>query len=242
MTPIVLSMLAIGFTSNASTQQVETTNQESAEATSAHKHFAYDVFFGSTKIGKIDRDERKNDDRYYLSLSADLSFLFLSLGGYQNSTAIWEEENQWFKSVKLERRTDGFDSKKINVNFSEDAHSTKVEFEGKTTNYQEPKGMITEINAMFLQVRHGLINGKKQFDFYMQTSEDVDHHFFEVKAEEVIDTKFGKLNTYRIDQIKVKNRALSVWYAPDLDMQMVKFHYERKIVDITGELNSYYLK
>lgn len=54
--------------------------------------------------------------------------------------------------------------------------------------------------------------------------------------------KFGEYNTYRLEQTQVNNRSLSVWFAPELNMQMVKFHYKRKIADITGTLESYTIK
>jgi hypothetical protein len=231
----MLASVILGFTPLVHALQTEKTEP-------MNKHFVYNVFYGTTKIGKIIRDERRVDERYHVSLSADLSFLFLNLGGYQNSTIVWQKDIQWYKPINFERRTTGFDSKNVTAEFSDDAHHATVSFEGEKSTYNEPSGLISELNAMFLQVRHGLNKGQKMFDFYMQTSDSIDHHFFEVKAEETIDTKFGKLKTFRLDQIKVKNRALSVWYAPELDMQMVKFHYQRKIVDINGELYSYDLK
>lgn len=232
---LMLSLIALNPAQLTTAQSIDSDDV-------THKHFVYDVFYGSTKIGKINRDEQRQDQRYYVSLSADLSFLFLKLGGYQNSIIQWQAAQQWHQPVRFERRTKGFDSKSVNAEFSENGQQAKVEFEGVTTLHQQPEGMISELNSMFLQVRHGLKNGQTKFDFYMQTSDSIDHHFFEVKAQEVIETQFGSLTTVRLDQIKVKNRALSIWYAPELDMQMVKFHYERKMVDLRGELTQYSMK
>ncbi|MGX9416837.1 DUF3108 domain-containing protein [Vibrio sp. RC27] len=235
-------LILIAAFSHLSYADEQTVKETTDVAKSTHKHFVYEVSYSGIKIGKIDRDERHNNNRYYLSLSADLSFLFLNLSGFQNSTALWQEDKQWFKAISLDRKTKGFDTKRVKAKISDDSLSSTVEFEGKTSFYETKKGPITELNAMFLQVRAGLMNGQKAFDFYMQTSDGIDHHFFEVKDEEIIETKFGEFKTFRIEQTQVKNRALSIWYAPDLDMQMVKFYYERKIVNLTGELTNYYLK
>ncbi len=207
-----------------------------------HKRFVYDVYFKSTKIGKINRDERRYDSRYYVSLSADLSFLFLKLGGYQNSIIDWQDDNQWFKPVSFDRRTSGFDNIKVKGTIADDSHSSQIIKDSQKIHFNQPDGQITELNSMFLQVRRGLLSGQDQFDFYMQTSTDVSHYYFEVKGHEKIKTKLGEFDTIRLEQTHVKGRSLSVWFAPQLDMQMVQFFYHRKIVDITGKLNSYYQK
>jgi hypothetical protein len=205
-----------------------------------HKRFIYRVAYGHTKIGKLTRDVRRNNDKFYLGLSADLSFLFLKLGGYQNSVVNWEPTSNKFLTHTFTRRTSGLENINVSGVFSEDAHSTTITMDGKTTQYSEAENTIVDLNALFLQVRYGLMQGQRKFDFYMQTSDSVSHYFFEVKAEESIKTKFGDLKTYRIEQTKVKNRKLSVWFAPSLGTQMVKFHYKRKILDINGELTHYY--
>lgn len=212
------------------------------QAERTHQRFVYDVYFRSSKIGKITRDQRINDNKYYLSLSADLSFLFLKLGGYQNSTVEWREEQQWYKPETFERRTSGLENISVSGTISDDSHHSQITKDGVTKNFTKNEGNITELNSMFLQVRHGLLTGEEKFDFYMQTSKKVDHYFFAVKGKEKVNTKYGQFDTIRIEQTDVNNRSLSVWFAPALDMQMVKFKYHRKVVDISGDLNSYYEK
>ncbi len=210
------------------------------QAERTHQRFVYDVYFRSSKIGKITRDQRKNDDKYYLSLSADLSFLFLKLGGYQNSTVRWQEDQQWYKPETFERRTSGLENISVSGSISDDSHHSQITKDGITKNIVNNEGKITELNSMFLQVRHGLLVGENSFDFYMQTSNKVEHYYFAVKGKEKVNTKYGQFDTIRIEQMDVKDRSLSVWFAPALDMQMVKFNYHRKVVDISGELNAYY--
>lgn len=226
----------------ASPGYAQTAIDTAKTAERVHQRFVYDVYFRSSKIGKITRDQRKNDDKYYLSLSADLSFLFLKLGGYQNSTVQWQEEQQWFKPETFERRTSGLENISVSGFISDDSHHSQITKDGITKNITNNEGKITELNSMFLQVRHGLLSGKENFDFYMQTSNKVEHYFFVVKGKEKVSTKYGQFDTIRIEQTDVNDRSLSVWFAPALDMQMVKFNYHRKVVDISGDLNSYYEK
>lgn len=238
---LVFTCVAAGLLFTSSTYSVAATKAVQP-AEKVHQRFVYDVYFSNNKIGKITRDQRKNDDKYYLSLSADLSFLFLQLGGYQNSTVQWQEKQQWYKPESFERRTSGFENINVSASFAEDSHHSQITKDGVTKNITYNEGKITELNSMFLQVRHGLLVGENEFNFHMQTSNKVEHYFFAVKGKEKINTKYGQFDTIRIDQTDVKDRSLSIWFAPALDMQMVKFNYTRKVVDIRGELNSYYEK
>ncbi len=213
-----------------------------ADTTRTTKKFTYDVYFHQTKIGKLWREENKIDKQYSMKISADLSLLFFKLGGYQQADIVWQPEKSRYAPQRFVRYTHGLENMKVEGNISDDAHQSTVLFEEKTTNYTENKGPITELNSMFAQVRYGLLNGQKQFDFYMQTSDSVSHYFFTVTGKEKLQTRFGELDTFRLEQTRVKNRSLSVWYAPKLDMQMVRFHYKRKVVDISGELRKYHIK
>ena len=85
----------------------------------------------------------------------------------------------------------------------------------------------------------GLKSGQTQFEFYMQTSDKVKHYFFEVTGKEVIQTKFGKLDAYRLQQTRKKNRTLIIWFAPKINYQMVKFRYKFNLLDLSGVLTKY---
>lgn len=216
----------------------------SAEETDApvvkkSKSFTYEVFFLGNNIGKIHRSEENIDSNYHLRLTAELSFLLLNFSGYQDSKLTWQPTDQWFKTNSFERYSKGFEDIQLTATISDDSHSSAVIMNGKKMEFIETKGKITDLNAMFLEVRQGLLRGQKKFDFYMQTSDEVNHYFFELKGRDKLKTQFGEFKTYRIEQTQVNNRSLSVWYAPELGMQMVRFQYKRKIVNIEGELTSY---
>ncbi len=204
-----------------------------------NRSFTYDVFFLGKSIGKISRTEESINSDYRLNLTADLSFMLFKFGGYQDSVITWQPLKQWFKTSSFERYSKGLEDIDLKATINEDAHSSSVTMNGQTMEFSEDKGKITDLNAMFLQVRQGLLSGQEAFDFYMQTSDEVNHYFFELKGRDKLQTKFGEFKTYRIEQTRVSNRSLSVWYAPELGMQMVKFQYKRKIVNIEGELTSY---
>jgi len=58
-------------------------------------------------------------------------------------------------------------------------------------------------------------------------------------GNEKIETKYGELDVIRVDQIKKDDRTLTMWFAPSIHGKMVKYHYQRRMLDIKGELIDY---
>ena len=215
------------------------TAQEFVEYNEHEQRYVYNVYYKKISIGKMIRELQWNDDQVKVNMLADLSFLAIDFGGSQLSNIYWDKDSQLFISKSFVRESEGFSDVKMQAEFSENGHSSTITNNGETDKFKNPNAPIVDFNAITLQISEGLKSGQVDFEFFMQTSDDIAHYFFKVTGKEVIKTKFGEFEAYRVEQVKKNDRTFIAWFAPDLEHQMVKFHYERKILDIRGELTEY---
>ena len=97
---------------------------------------------------------------------------------------------------------------------------------------------ILDGDAIGAQMRYLILKGEKSFEFNFQDTDEVNHYYFIVKGEEMINTRFGKLKTIRVEQTRKKDRKLVLWFAPSIDYQLVRATYHRKLLDLEAVLVS----
>ena len=214
-------------------------NKLSLEKVNPNQRYIYDVYYKSISIGEMKQEYRWKANNVAVNSVADFSFLLFSFGGSQQSDIYWNEQQQQFLSRAFFRESIGFSTVDMTANFDPSGHHSKIVNNGEQSEYTNLEGPIVDFNTINLQISEGLKVGKTNFEFYMQTSDDIAHYFFEVKGKEMIKTKFGELEAYRVQQVRKKDRTFIAWFAPRFDHQMVKFEYQRKVLDINGELIKY---
>lgn len=201
-----------------------------------NQRYVYEIYYKKMSIGKMTQLYHKKGEEIMVDSHAALSFLYYSFGGSQQSDIYWNEQQQLFLTRSFSRNSVGVGSSNMRASFDNNGYKTDVVSEGIQSEYSNEKAPIVDFNAINLQIREGLKKGVIDFEFYMQTSDDISHYFFQVKGKEIIKTKFGNIEAYRVEQVRKSDRSFIAWFAPDWDHQMVKFHYKRKIIDIRGEL------
>ena len=215
--------------------------QETAPTTEtdSQQTYVYDVYYKKIAIGKMIRELQLTKQNIKINTMVDLSFLLVDFGGSQVSHIYWDEKYQLYLSKRFLRKSNGFSRVSMAAQFSNNGHNTRIVNNGVTTNFSNQEQHIVDFNTIPLQISKGLKDGQTDFEFFMQTSDAVAHYFFKVSGKELIESKFGKLDSYRVEQIKKNDRTFIVWFAVDLDYQMVKFIYKRNLLDIHGELSEY---
>ncbi len=211
--------------------------QQILEFADSEQRYVYDVSYKKIAIGKIIRESLWQGNTVIANTTAELSFLSYHFGGNQLSHIYWDEMSQSFLSKTFVRNSVGFSRVSMQANFFKAGHQTSVTRDGKTDEYVNETEKIIDFNAIGVQMSEGLKLGQTHFEFYMQTSDSVERYFFEVTGKEAIHTKFGKLDTYRLEQTGKKDRKLIAWFAPEINYQMVKFRYERNLLDIRGVIS-----
>ena len=205
------------------------------------QRYVYDVFYKKISVGEMTREFEQNDGKITARTTADLSFLFYRFGGSQVSSVYWDEPSKLFLSRYFVRKSVGLKGEKTKGDFFASGHESKIVRDGKTYSFENKENKIVDFHAIGMQMSEGLKAGQMHFDFYMQTTEKVRHYFFEVKGKEKIKTKFGEFDTYRLEQTRKNNRKLIIWFAPEINYQMVKFYYKFNLLDLRGTLTHYEL-
>ena len=203
------------------------------------EHYVYNVFYKKIKVGKLSRDFTIQGNEVIAKSSVDLSFLFYHFGGTQLSNIYRDKDSQLFLSKNFVRESIGFQGEKVKADFSDSGHQANVIRNGKTRQFTNPENKIIDFNAIGMQIGEGLKVGQTHFDFYMLSDKKVKHYFFEVKGKELLKTKLGTFESFRLEQTHIKNRKLHIWFAPKLNYQMIKFYYKFKLLDLRGILTQY---
>ncbi len=209
------------------------------ELLNTEQRYVYDVSYKAVSVGKMIREFKYNGELITANTTADLSFLFYRFGGNQVSQIYWDDDAQLFLSKHFARKSVGFERINTQVEFLNSGHQSKVTRDGKAYKVFNEKGKIIDFNTIGMQMSAGLKAGQTEFEFYMQTADKVKHYFFEVTGKEQVQTKFGKLDSYRIQQTRKKDRTLIMWFAPEMNYQMVKFRYKFNLLDLSGILTAH---
>lgn len=151
----------------------------------------------------------------------------------------WSDKKQQFVSQGYERKIKGLLSGKVTAQFLRDGEQSKLVVD--KTQLQFASKDLTPIldgDAIGAQMRYLLLKGEKSFEFNFQDTDEVNHYYFIVKGEEMINTRFGKLKAIRVEQTRKKDRKLVLWFAPSIDYQLVRATYHRKLLDLEAVLVS----
>lgn len=203
------------------------------------QRYVYDIAYKNIAVGKVIRElHYQKADRITVNTRADLAFLFYHFGGNQLTDIYWDETSQSFLSKKFVRKSIGFSGGSLQAEFFDGGHQTRIRGDGEDQEFVNKEQPIIDFNVLGLQMSEGLKSGRTDFEFYMQTEDSVAHYFFKVMGKDVIQTKFGQLHTYRIEQTGKDDRQLIVWFAPEINFQIVKFQYKRKLLDLSGVISA----
>lgn len=213
--------------------------QENNQTSKNEQRNVYTVYYKQMPIGEMIQEYQWKNKDVIVNSVADFSFLYFSFGGNQQSDIYWNAPKKLFLSHSFNRKSIGFSVVDMQADFYDNGHKTVITNNGKKTQYENIKAPIVDFNSITLQISQGVKSGKTEFEFYMQTSDDIAHYFFKVTGKETISTKLGDFEAYRVEQVKKEDRIFIAWFSPDFNYQMIKFHYKRKVLDIHGELMKY---
>lgn len=203
------------------------------------RRYVYDVSYKNFYAGQIIRELQHEGRMITVNTTADLSLWFYRLAVEQLSQIYWDDVSQLFLSKQFVRNSIGFVGETVQADFLKSGHQTYVIRNGKPYEFVNKKEKIIDFNAVGVQVSEGLKAEQTHFEFYMQTSDSVKHYFFEVTGKELVQTKFGKLQTYRLQQTHKKDRTLILWFSPEINYQIVKFRYKYNLMDLHGVLTAH---
>jgi hypothetical protein len=230
---LTFSFFVTAQTTSTEAVEKETKNNKTTE------HYVYSVYYKFMNTGKIFVDIEHNNNDIIMSSFTDLSLLGISFGGKQTSKITYKGEEKGYITQSTIRKSVGFSSVDLSAHFIDDGHRVDVVEDGKKTSYINKDNIIRDYNALSLNIEAAIRQGKTEFDFYVQTSDDISHYFFSVAGNEKIETKYGHIEVIRVNQIKKDDRTFSLWFAPSIHGKMVKYHYKRHMLDIKGELIDY---
>ncbi|MDV5168344.1 DUF3108 domain-containing protein [Photobacterium rosenbergii] len=202
------------------------------------KTLTYQLFFNNLKIGQMTRVLRWQDKQAQINAYSNIEVLATKTRFNQQSQVYWSEEQQSFLSKGFRREVKGLLGGSSNVLFKNDGRSSKVTVDGKVSSFTSDTLPLLDADAIGSQMRLGLIEGKTQFEYNLQDTDDVNRYYFQVKGKERINSNFGSINAIRVEQIRKSDRQFVMWFSPDIDYQLVRATYKRKILDLKAVMLS----
>ena len=202
------------------------------------KTLTYQLFFNNLKIGQMTRVLRWQDNQAQINSYSNIEVLATKTRFNQQSQVFWSEEQQSFLSKGFRREVKGLLGGKTEVSFTGDGSASKVTVDGKVSSFSSDNLPLLDADAIGSQMRLGLIEGKTHFEYNLQDTDDVNRYYFQVKGKERINTNFGNVDTIRVEQVRKSDRKLVMWFSPEVDYQLVRVTYKRKVLDLKAVLLS----
>ena len=181
---------------------------------------------------------RWQDNQAQINSYSNIEVLATKTRFNQQSQVFWSEEQQSFLSKGFRREVKGLLGGKTEVSFTGDGSASKVTVDGKVSSFSSDNLPLLDADAIGSQMRLGLIEGKTHFEYNLQDTDDVNRYYFQVKGKERINTNFGNVDTIRVEQVRKSDRKLVMWFSPEVDYQLVRVTYKRKVLDLKAVLLS----
>ncbi|OAN13736.1 hypothetical protein A3K86_14335 [Photobacterium jeanii] len=200
------------------------------------KTLSYQLYFSGLKVGTLERHVhwRGNGAKVYAYGSANV---LVTKNKYNNqSQLVWSAEKQSFITQSFTQQISGLVSRNVVAAFGKDGQSATVTKDGETKHYEDPEFPLLDGDTLGTQLRLLLIQGKTKFDFMMQSTSGVNHYFFEVLGTEEVENRYGKMKAIKVRQTEVNDRQIDMWFAPELDYQLVKAKYKRNLLRLEAEI------
>ncbi|PSU35026.1 DUF3108 domain-containing protein [Photobacterium lutimaris] len=202
------------------------------------KTLTYQLFFNNLKIGQMTRILRWQGKQAQINAYSNIEVLATKTRFNQQSNVFWSDEQQSFLSKGFQREVKGLLGGKTEVSFNGNGTSSKVTVDGEVSSFDSDALPLLDADAIGSQMRLGLIEGKTQFEYNLQDTDDVNRYYFQVAGKEQINSNFGSINTIKVKQVRKSDRQFVMWFSPDVDYQLVRATYKRKILDLKAVLLS----
>ncbi|MCE2593634.1 DUF3108 domain-containing protein [Motilimonas cestriensis] len=210
-----------------------------AISTSCTNSLSYKFFYKSSHVGNINRQQKWHNQQADMSTSGEVSFLMFNFTGNHQSKVYWNDTQKQYLTREFKQDVKGLTHTKVSALFSDNGLVSKVIANDEKAEYSDFKLPILDFEAISTQMRQNLISNTKEFDFLMQKSDELGHYYFSVVGEEDLNVLGKNYRTIKVQQVKKKDRKLYLWFAPELDYQLVKSTYKRKIIDIEANLSQF---
>lgn len=167
------------------------------------------------------------------SLTSDGNFLLenrisLTILGANVATVVEASEFRWQDGaiLPLHYRYDqsGVSSSHENIDFdwaSRQAHSSS---DSGSWEFDTSPGMLDKLSYSVRLALDLQQTDQSEFRYTVLDEDDIKEHIYRVSAEEVLDTRLGKLNTVKIERVREDDspRRTTVWLARDWDYLLVR--------------------
>nr|WP_238486299.1 DUF3108 domain-containing protein [Motilimonas eburnea] len=204
---------------------------------------SYQLSYKGSKVGHVNRQQVWQDGMIKASTSGKVSFLMFKFRGVHQATVQWNQIQNRYLTRAYEQDVKGLSTTSIQTTFSANGLTSKLTLNGETTDYADLEHPIVDFEAISLQMRHYVMaQNRDEFDFVLQKSDETSRYFFQAQGEETIKVNGKEIKAIKISQVRKKDRKLHLWFAPELNYQLVKGSYKRKIIDIEAELTEHKLE
>lgn len=109
------------------------------------------------------------------------------------------------------------------INFNQAANSVSGSYEGDSFNMDIEEHALDPLGFQ-VQLRQDLKAGKRDMTYAVADDGDFDHDRFAVLERETRSTRFGDLETIKVEKVRDKDskRETLMWFAPELDYLLVR--------------------
>ncbi len=184
------------------------------------------TYYGSYKGWRVDATQRLAalpDGRWQFTLNANNPV------GSINQQSIFTLANNALTSERYRHERKVLVKNNISeIHFNWKNQQATSQYKDNQYKIKLQGGELDDLNYQ-LVLRCDLLSGKTEFHYPVIDHQEIDMLDFKVVGEEKLDTELGSLNTVVVKRIRNNNnRITTLWFAKDMDYQMVKLLQEER--------------
>jgi hypothetical protein len=200
--------------------------------------FNYSIYLSGIYTGELTRTENWSNKYAIITSKIEASILGIGTQYQQRTELSWSNISHEWLTDNFHQQITGFRSRNMQVIIANNGLESHVDLDGAITTYQSKTLPLRDVDTIAIQIRENILNNRQQFTLLRQASDAVEPYKFSIQERvTTIIAPWGEIQLIPVEQTGAE--AVTYFFAPSMNYQLVKAHLHGLILQGMIELNSY---
>jgi hypothetical protein len=198
----------------------------------------YAIYLRGIHTGTINRTETWQGKTAVVTSESEASILGIGTQYHQRAELSWSSSSNEWLTDKFHQKVTGFRSRDMQVTFENNGRQSRVDIDGDIATYASETIPLRDVDTLAIQIREYLLQGRQQFSLIRQASDAIEpYQFYVQEPQTAVIAPWGELSLIPVEQTGAE--AVTYYFAPQMDHQLIKARYHGIILQGLIELERY---